>query len=71
MRKNRRVASAATGQHVRAWVDRTSCRIAALLAALEAGLPDCAGVALGFDRVLMFLLGLPDIQSAISFPAGS
>lgn len=43
----------------------------ALLAALAAGLPDCAGVALGFDRVLMFLLGLPDIQSAISFPAGS
>ncbi len=43
----------------------------ALLAALEAGLPDCAGVALGFDRVLMFLLGLADIRSAISFPAGS
>lgn len=43
----------------------------ALLAALEAGLPDCAGVALGFDRVLMFLLGLPDIRSAISFPSGS
>lgn len=44
---------------------------AALLAALEAGLPDCAGVALGFDRVLMFVLGLPDIRSVISFPAGS
>ncbi|MBM4220960.1 MAG: EF-P lysine aminoacylase GenX [Gammaproteobacteria bacterium] len=44
---------------------------AALLAALEAGLPDCAGVALGFDRLLMFLLGLPHIRSAISFPAGS
>jgi lysyl-tRNA synthetase class 2 len=43
----------------------------ALLAALEAGLPDCAGVALGFDRLLMFLLGLPDIRSGISFPAGS
>jgi lysyl-tRNA synthetase class 2 len=42
-----------------------------LLAALEAGLPDCAGVALGFDRVLMFLLDLPDIQSGLSFPAGS
>lgn len=43
----------------------------ALLAALDAGLPDCAGVALGFDRLLMFLLGLPDIRAAISFPAGS
>jgi lysyl-tRNA synthetase class 2 len=43
----------------------------ALLAALEAGLPDCAGVALGFDRVLMFLLALPDIRSGISFPTGS
>ena len=27
--------------------------------------------ALGFDRVLMFLLDLPDIRSGISFPAGS
>jgi lysyl-tRNA synthetase class 2 len=43
----------------------------ALLAALEAGLPDCAGIALGFDRVVMFLLGLPDIRSGISFPTGS
>lgn len=43
----------------------------ALLAALAAGLPDCAGVALGFDRAVMFLLGLPDIQAGISFPAGS
>jgi lysyl-tRNA synthetase class 2 len=39
-----------------------------LLAALENGLPDCAGVAVGFDRVLMVLLGLGTLQEAISFP---
>ncbi|MEZ5566220.1 MAG: EF-P lysine aminoacylase EpmA [Gammaproteobacteria bacterium] len=39
-----------------------------LIAAIEQGLPDCAGVAVGFDRVLMVLLGLRDIQSAITFP---
>lgn len=39
-----------------------------LLAALSAGLPDCAGVAVGFDRVAMLALDLPDIRQAISFP---
>ncbi len=39
-----------------------------LLAALESGLPDCAGVAVGFDRVVMVLLGLGTLQAAISFP---
>jgi lysyl-tRNA synthetase class 2 len=39
-----------------------------LLAALEDGLPDCAGVAVGFDRVVMLLLGLDTLQEAISFP---
>lgn len=38
-----------------------------LVAALEAGLPDCAGVALGIDRLLMLLLGLPDVASAMAF----
>jgi lysyl-tRNA synthetase class 2 len=38
-----------------------------LIAALEAGLPDCAGVALGVDRLLMLLLGLPDVASTMAF----
>lgn len=38
-----------------------------LLAALEHGLPDCAGVAVGLDRVLMLRLGIDDIDGVQSF----
>jgi lysyl-tRNA synthetase class 2 len=38
-----------------------------LLAALAHGLPDCAGVALGFDRLVMVALGLPSLATAMSF----
>jgi len=41
----------------------------ALLAALEYGLPDCSGVALGVDRLLMLLLNLPTVAEAQSFDA--
>lgn len=39
-----------------------------LLAALQAGLPECSGVALGFDRLVMIALGLPTLREAIAFP---
>jgi len=39
-----------------------------LLAALAHGLPDCAGVALGFDRLVMVALGLPSLDAAMAFP---
>jgi lysyl-tRNA synthetase class 2 len=40
---------------------------ALLLAALEHGLPDTSGVALGFDRLVMLAAGLVDIDRAMPF----
>ncbi|GMW06728.1 MAG: EF-P lysine aminoacylase EpmA [Gammaproteobacteria bacterium] len=39
----------------------------ALLAALESGLPNCCGTALGFDRLLMACLGIERISRVVSF----
>ena len=38
------------------------------LAALEQGLPECAGVALGVDRILMCRMQVDDLKQVISFP---
>lgn len=41
-----------------------------LLEALQAGLPACAGVALGIDRLMMAMLGTQDIADVLAFPFG-
>jgi lysyl-tRNA synthetase class 2 len=39
-----------------------------LLSALAAGLPDCAGVALGLDRLQLVLTGVASLQQVLAFP---
>ncbi len=53
-------ARARTGRHVPPLDE-------ALLDALAHGLPDCAGVAVGVDRLVAFALGLDGVGPAMSF----
>jgi elongation factor P--(R)-beta-lysine ligase len=39
-----------------------------LLAALASGLPDCSGIAIGLDRILMLLSNSPAIDEVLAFP---
>ncbi|MDP2901781.1 MAG: EF-P lysine aminoacylase EpmA [Methylovulum sp.] len=39
-----------------------------LIAALSAGLPDCSGIAIGLDRLLMLLSGSAAINDVLAFP---
>jgi len=39
-----------------------------LLAAMEHGLPDCVGVALGFDRWVMVAAGVDELREVLAFP---
>jgi lysyl-tRNA synthetase class 2 len=41
-----------------------------LLAALAAGLPDCAGVALGFDRLVALAAGHDNVAAAVALAHG-
>ena len=38
------------------------------LAALESGLPECSGIALGVDRLIMLLTDTPDIRRVVPLP---
>lgn len=38
------------------------------LNALKYGLPECAGIAVGIDRLLMVITGSEDIRDVLTFP---
>jgi lysyl-tRNA synthetase class 2 len=67
--QRRRFAADVEARRVRGLVEPTIDE--KFLGALEAGLPDCAGVALGFDRLLMLAMGAGCLADVMPFPAGT
>ena len=41
------------------------------LAAMESGLPECSGVAIGLDRVLMLATGAKELRQILNFSWGN
>jgi lysyl-tRNA synthetase class 2 len=66
LEQERRFSADAAERVARGQPERAADR--QLLAALAAGLPPCAGVALGFDRVVMVAAGASRIDEVIAFP---
>ncbi len=66
-------------QEKRFLADQERCRIGGKVApeidqdfleAMKAGIPDCAGIALGVDRLIMLLIDSKDISEVVPFTAG-
>ncbi len=66
--QRRRFAADIEARRVRGLVEPTIDE--KFINALEAGLPDCAGVALGFDRLLMLALQAERLADVMPFPHG-
>lgn len=66
--QRRRFAADVEARRVRGLVEPTVDE--KFLGALEAGLPECAGVALGLDRLLMIATGADSLAEVLPFPRG-
>ncbi|MCA8990719.1 MAG: EF-P lysine aminoacylase GenX [Planctomycetaceae bacterium] len=64
LRRRNAAQNALRGREGKPELPSESC----LLSAMDSGLPECSGVALGFDRLLMWLLGAHEISQVMAFP---
>ncbi|MFB3116579.1 MAG: amino acid--tRNA ligase-related protein [Gammaproteobacteria bacterium] len=44
--------------------------LAPIIKSLKHGLPECAGIAVGVDQLLMSIIGSEDIRDVLTFPIG-